>query len=57
MPKRVAQQDRKTSPVITMLPLRLREQLEELARRRNVSLSEIGRQAITQYVTSNGEAA
>jgi len=57
MPKKVVAEDRKTAPLITMLPLRVREQVEELARQRKVSLSEIGRRAFTQYVTSNGGVA
>lgn len=58
MPKKVTVQDRKTAPVlITMLPQRIRDQVERLAERERVSLSEIGRRAVTQYVTSNGGVA
>lgn len=38
------------TPVITMVPLRVREQMEELAHRGKVSLSEIGRRALQEYV-------
>lgn len=50
MPKKIAQQDRKTSPVlITMLPLAVSKQVERMAKQEAVSKSEIGRRAITQY--------
>lgn len=50
MPKKVLPSDRKTVPLIVMVPVRVREAVEELARTKRVSLSEIGRQAFTQYV-------
>jgi hypothetical protein len=50
MSKKVPLQERNTQPVITMLPLPLRKQVEKLARQGKVSLSEIGRRALTAYV-------
>lgn len=56
MAKKVAVEDRKTAPVITMLPLRVREQVERLAERERVSLSEIARRAVTRYVEQQAGA-
>jgi hypothetical protein len=53
MAKRVSPENRKNSPVITMLPQRLREQMELLADAERVSLSEIGRRAVEQYCGTN----
>ena len=50
MGRKVKAQDRKTAPVITMLPLKVREQVERLAEKDKVSLSEIARRAVTQYI-------
>lgn len=50
MAKRVPVQERKTAPVITMLPLHVREQVERIAERERVSLSEIARRAVLRYV-------
>ena len=50
MSKKVPLEERNTQPVITMLPLPLRKQVEKLARQGKVSLSEIGRRALTAYV-------
>lgn len=50
MAKRVPLQSRLKTPVITMVPLRVREQMEKLARQGKVSLSEIGRRALKEYV-------
>ena len=49
MGKKVPVQDRNTSPVITMLPLALSKKVERLAKREDVSKSEIGRRAIVEY--------
>jgi hypothetical protein len=61
MRKRLGTQDRKLAPVITMLPLKVREQIESIAARDKVSLSEVGRRAFEQYVRnsprSNAHAA
>lgn len=54
MPKKVAPQDRKQAPVISMVPNRIREQVEQIAERDGVSLSEIGRRAIEAYVQQVG---
>lgn len=56
MAKRVPVQERKTAPVITMLPLHVREQVERLAERERVSLSEIARRAVTSYVEQQAGA-
>lgn len=56
--KTIPLERRLKTPVITMVPLRMRERMDELARRRKVSLSEIGRRALEEYVdktdTSHG---
>ncbi len=41
---------RLTTPVITTVPVPLRKQLEALARTEKISLSEIGRRALQEYV-------
>ncbi len=38
------------APLIAMLPLETRQLVDRLAKARQVSRSEIGRQAVTQYV-------
>jgi molybdopterin-guanine dinucleotide biosynthesis protein A len=50
MAKQVKAEDRKTAPVIAMLPMKVRLAVESLAEREKVSLSEIARRAVTQYV-------
>jgi hypothetical protein len=42
-------QERKTQ-VISIVPLSVREQVDKLARREQVSVSEIGRRALSEYV-------
>ena len=54
MAKRIAVQERKTAPVITMLPLHVREQVERLAEKEHVSLSEIARRAVLEFVARSG---
>lgn len=56
MAKRVAIEHRKQAAIIAMLPLRIREQVERLADRERVSLSEIARRAVTHYVEQQGGA-
>jgi len=50
MAKMIPIAERMKTPVITTVSIPLREQLEELARVGKVSLSEIGRRALTEYV-------
>ena len=50
MVKTIKLEDRLKTPVITQVPLRVRELMEKMARQGNVSLSEIGRRALTEYV-------
>ncbi|MDP9178631.1 MAG: hypothetical protein M3O61_13195 [Gemmatimonadota bacterium] len=50
MAKTIRLEDRLKTPVITQVPLRVREQMEKMARQRKVSLSEIGRRALQAYV-------
>jgi hypothetical protein len=50
MTKTIPLEDRLKTPVITQVPLRVREQMERMARQGKVSLSEIGRRALTEYV-------
>ena len=57
MAKKVAVQDRKTAPVISMVPPKLREQVERLAEKGSVSISEIGRRALQEYVIQSGRAS
>jgi len=38
------------APVISMVPLAVRDRVDQLARQERVSRSEIGRRAITTYV-------
>ena len=54
MPKVVPMEQRKLAPVTAMLPLRLREQVAQLAAKHSVSASEIGRRAIQEYVRKQG---
>lgn len=54
MAKRVPAQERRTATVIAMVPLRIREAVERIARRERVSLSEIARRAVTQFVETHG---
>jgi metal-responsive CopG/Arc/MetJ family transcriptional regulator len=44
----------KLAPVITMVPLSVRNQVDQLAQQANVSRSEIGRRALQQYVEREG---
>jgi hypothetical protein len=48
--KIVPLEERLKTPVISMVPLIVREQLEDLARADKVSLSEIGRRALQAFV-------
>lgn len=45
----IAVQERKT-PVISMVPISVREQVEQIAQRERVSVSEVGRRAIQEYL-------
>jgi hypothetical protein len=54
MTKEIPLEGRLKTPVITMVPLRLRDEMEKMARRGKVSLSEIGRRALTEYVEKKG---
>ena len=49
-PRKVAAKDKNVASVITMAPVRLRAQVEKLARQERVSVSEIGRRALTEFV-------
>jgi hypothetical protein len=48
--------ERNTQPIMSMVPLSLREQVEKLARQSRVSMSEIGRQALTEFVEKGKKA-
>lgn len=50
MAKTIKLEDRIKIPVITQVTFRVREQMERMARHDKVSLAEIGRRALTQYV-------
>jgi predicted transcriptional regulator len=50
MAKLVAPKDAKRAPVIVMTTPALRAKVEQLARHEDVSLSEIGRRALEQYL-------
>ena len=50
MAKQVTAQEAKRAPVQVMVTEAVREQVEQIARREDVSLSEIGRRAIEKYV-------
>ncbi len=50
MAKRIPVEDRRTAPVIAMVPQTVRAQVERLADQARVSISEIGRRALVAYV-------
>jgi hypothetical protein len=50
MAKRLPADQRSNSSVLTFVPAKVREQVEKLADQSKVSISEIGRRAITEYV-------
>jgi hypothetical protein len=54
MAKAIPMEDRLKTPIITQVPLRVREQMERMARQGKVSLSEIGRRALQAYVEKEG---
>lgn len=46
--------ERNTQPIMAMVPLKVRAEVEKLARREQVSMSEIGRRALTEFVGKKG---
>lgn len=50
MAKQVAVTERKNSPVIIMVPLRVRTAVEERAHEARCSISELGRRALVAYL-------
>lgn len=50
MEKKVALQDRNLAPVMFYVPLRVKEQLDQIVSRERSSISEIGRNLLTKYV-------
>jgi len=57
MPKKMPFKYRVTQPVMCMTTLPLRRAVEKMARKERVSLSEIGRRALAQYVEKSAEQA
>jgi len=53
--KRMPEGRRNTQPVMCMTTLQLRRAVEKVARKEHVSLSEIGRRALAQYVEKSAE--
>lgn len=49
-PRKVAAKDRNTAPVMSMVPVHVREQLDQIAEREKISVSSIGRNLLTKYV-------
>jgi hypothetical protein len=54
--KPIPAEQRKTAPVIAMVPSGLREQVEQIARREQVSISEVGRRALSEYVEKQSKS-
>ena len=50
MARATSPSEQKIAPVISMLPVKLRQAVDKLAEQGKVSRSEIGRRAIEQYV-------
>jgi hypothetical protein len=50
MPKRRSAETRKSVPLMSMVTEKLRQQVETLADRQKVTLSELGRRALQEYV-------
>jgi predicted transcriptional regulator len=51
--KRLPAKNRNVAPVISMVTTRTRAQVDRLARHEQVSISEIGRRAISEFVERN----
>lgn len=56
MTKKVPTDMRLKTPMSMTVPIRVREQVEVLARKANVTLSEIGRRALEEYVNKKETA-
>ena len=50
MAKMIPVKQRLKTPMVTTVPVPLRQQLERLAQKERVSLSELGRRALQDYV-------
>jgi hypothetical protein len=57
MEKKVALQDRNLAPVMFYVPLRVKEQLDQIVSRERSSISEIGRHLLSQYVNKKAGAS
>lgn len=56
MGKRIPMAQRNATTVLSMVSLRVREQVERIARRDRISISEVGRLAITAYIEQKQSA-
>jgi Ribbon-helix-helix protein, copG family len=52
-PRKIAAKNRNVAPVISMVPVKLRAAVDRLSRREGVSISEVGRRAIAEFVERN----
>lgn len=57
MEKKVALQDRNLAPVMFYVPLRVKEQLDQIVSQERLSVSEIGRRLLAQYVNKKAGAS